>query len=103
VGAHQSEGGTSRLARHLGHAVDLDAIARGHDHHLGAGAPPGQVGEDLAQLVLVHHELLTHRDGSGAVGQAGHEEALDHEPCLPWKRTPAPRVARRTQKPAMEK
>ncbi len=58
MGAHLAEGGAARLARRLGHAVDLDTIAR---------------------------------------------EALDHEACLPWKSTPAPRVARSTQNPAMEK
>jgi len=73
LGGHLTEGRGPGLARHLGDAVHLDAITGGEDHHLRAGASSHQAGKDLAQLVLVDHELLPHRDGRGAVRETGHE------------------------------
>ena len=101
--AHLAKRGAPRLARHVGDAVDLDAVAGGEDHDLRARPAADEIAHDLAQLVLVEGELLAHGEGRRVVGEPGHEETLHHEPCRPWKITPAPSVASSTQKPTMAK
>jgi hypothetical protein len=90
------------LAGHVGDAVDLHAVAGGHHHRL-AQRPAHQLGEQLAQLVVVERELLAQLHGSAAMAQPGHEQRGHQEPCRPWASAPAPSVRSSTPKPAMAK
>ena len=58
VAAELAEHDRPRLARRLGDPVDLDAVARGKDQRLLHHARGGDVAQELAELVLLHGELL---------------------------------------------
>ncbi len=77
LGAEPAEGGLARFARRLGDAVDLDAIARGQDHHLAEEAAAREVGQDLPDLLLLEGKLLSHVDRRRQVAHAGDEERSD--------------------------
>ena len=74
MAAEPAERLRARLARHRGHPVDLDPVARGEDHDLLQEAAAREVGEDLADLLLLEGELLAHRHRRGAVIHPRHEQ-----------------------------
>ena len=107
MGSQATEGGRPRLSRHRRDAVDLHPVAGGEDHDLVEEPAPGEVSEDLADLVLLEGELLAQLHRRGTVAQAGHEQgalrAHAQDPWRPVRNAPALSVARSTQKPAIEK
>ena len=107
VAAQPAERGAARLAGHLGHAVDLDPVAGGEDHDLGAGArgPRGRRGSRAAcpPRARAARGPRPARSGDSSPRRRGRPGHGSSDPCRPWRKTPAPSVASSTQKPAMAK
>jgi hypothetical protein len=97
-----AEGERARLARRLGEAVDLHAIARREHHQLGSHALGLNVAQQLAELVLFDRELLAQADRRVLVAEAGDEER-HQEPCRPGRKMPAPSVSTSAAKPKIAK
>ena len=100
--AQMAERGGARLARHLGDAVDLDAIARRQHHGLAQRAATHEVAQDLADLVLVGRQLLAQLDRRVLVAQPCSEER-HQAPCRPGRNNPAPSVTTSAAKPMIAK
>jgi hypothetical protein len=63
-----------------GRAVDLDPVARRHQHGLGHAGGGADVGQDRGQLVLGEGQVFADRDRRGAPRQPDDEQLGGHAP-----------------------